>query len=453
MTDVAYTEDQLRAIDDIYDWYKSLEWDDYGKLIVQIKTDTNVEYCPNQVFRLFGYAGTGKTTITKAAIEKLGLTRVEFAAYTGKAAYVMRKHGTPGRTIASLAYSVREATEAAVDRKVEELNAMREKWKEAPQLEKALYEQLISDLTLEIKDMKQPHFMLNPDSDIAICDLLVLDEVSMVNQEMAAELLSFRKPILVIGDPGQLPPIKGEGSFTNAKPNVMLTQIHRQAAESPIIQLATMARNGEFIAYGNYGPNVAKLHQFDVYPPVMLKADQVICGLNITRLETNTMLRKLAGYDVTYPFPTCGEEKVICLKNDRQNGLINGMFLTLSDIEVVENITEAKRFSARMQNEEGEWLGLMKLKNGTGQKLPIYPGHFLDHIQFDKDRHDRDWKFKKHLTECTFGWVVTCHKFQGSQARNIIVIDDHLGMRDKSFRKQWLYTAITRAEEGLMIVE
>ena len=45
-----------------------------------------------------------------------------------------------------------------------------------------------------------------------------------------AEAPSFGKPILVLGDPGQLPPIRGEDAFTKAAPDVMLTEIHRQAA-------------------------------------------------------------------------------------------------------------------------------------------------------------------------------------------------------------------------------
>jgi exodeoxyribonuclease-5 len=453
MTDIAYTEDQLRAIQDISDWYDSLEWDDGGRLLDTIRTDSSGAG-PNQVFRLFGYAGVGKTSVCRAAVDNLGLSAVCYAAYTGKASYVMRKHGLPtARTISSLAYTVREAPEAAVDEMEKRIKEMREESRQIDPQQRPMLDQQIADMIMEVKQMKEPHFMLNPDSAIALCDLLVLDEVSMVNQEMAVDLLSFRKPILVLGDPGQLPPIRGDGFFISSKPNVMLTQIHRQAMESAIIRLAIMARNGEHIPYGSFSDKVAKLHKYEVQPEWMLKADQVICGRNDTRFDTNNLLRKLAGFDVTYPFPTSDQEKIICLKNNRQEGLINGMFMTLHDIETVIDITGAKRFTARMKDESGEWLGSVRTKKGEGPKMPIYTGHFLDHVDFDKDRNDRDWKTKKGLVEATFGWVVTCHKFQGSQAQNIIVIDDHLGQRDKSFRKQWLYTAITRAEEGLIIVD
>ena len=58
----------------------------------------------------------------------------------------------------------------------------------------------------------------------------------MVGDEMARDLLAFGKPVLVLGDPGQLPPVKGEGAFTRDAPDVMLTEIHRQAGESAILQ-------------------------------------------------------------------------------------------------------------------------------------------------------------------------------------------------------------------------
>ena len=69
-------------------------------------------------------------------------------------------------------------------------------------------------------------------------------------------------------------------------------------------------------------------------------------------------------------------------------------------------------------------------------------------VALDPNRHDRDWRDKKKLTEATFGWAITCHKAQGSQWENIVVWDDGLG-RTEQDRRRWLYTAITRAERGL----
>ena len=49
------------------------------------------------IFRLFGYAGTGKTTLAKHLAEGID-GKVLFAAFTGKAACVMRSKGCNAAT-------------------------------------------------------------------------------------------------------------------------------------------------------------------------------------------------------------------------------------------------------------------------------------------------------------------------------------------------------------------
>ena len=136
----------------------------------------------------------------------------------------------------------------------------------------------------------------------------------------------------------------------------------------------------------------------------------------------------------------------MCLKNQNDLGLINGMFITLDD--VVDD--GSKYFSAVVTDEDGNRVG-PPLEDGTRGRLRIYKGHFEDHVAFDKHRHDRDWKSKRLLTEATFGWAITGHKSQGSQWGNVVVWDDGLG-RTQEDRARWLYTAITRAEQGLVIL-
>ncbi|MBC7141543.1 MAG: ATP-binding domain-containing protein, partial [Rhodobacteraceae bacterium] len=293
--------------------------------------------------------------------------------------------------------------------------------------------------------MKHPRFALNPQSDAAAARLIVLDEVSMVGEEMARDLMSFGKPILVLGDPGQLPPIRGEGAFTRDEPDVMLTEIHRQAAESAIIRLATMAREGRPIGFGVYDDHVAKLRKGDITPEQALRGGQLICGLNATRLQINNAMRAAAGLGGTW-LPTGPAEKIICLKNQNDLGLINGMFVTLEDIVDEGSLY----FSAVVHDEDGRHIG-EPYEDGRPGRLRIYKGHFEDHVAYDDKRHDRDYKEKRLLTEATFGWAITAHKAQGSQWENVIVWDDGLG-RNEINRRRWLYTAITRAERGLVLL-
>src|SRR5262245_45675364 len=83
--------------------------------------------------------------------------------------------------------------------------------------------------------------------------LLIIDECSMVDAQLGCDVLSFGVPVLVLGDPAQLPPIYGTGFFTDAPPDAMLTEIQRQALDNPIIRLATTVRQGGCLELGNYG--------------------------------------------------------------------------------------------------------------------------------------------------------------------------------------------------------
>ena len=140
-----------------------------------------------QVFRLFGYAGTGKTTLARHIADGVS-GNVKFAAFTGKAALVMRNKGCDNAsTIHSLIYRTRESGE------------------------------------------EQPSFELWDDAPASKAKLIVIDECSMVDAELGRDLMSFDCPLLVLGDPAQLPPIQGGGFFTDADPDAMLTEVHRQA--------------------------------------------------------------------------------------------------------------------------------------------------------------------------------------------------------------------------------
>ena len=86
------------------------------------------------------------------------------------------------------------------------------------------------------------------------------------------------------------------------------------------------------------------------------------------------------------------------------------------------------------------------------KKLRVYTGFFLDHQQFDPGRGEKDWKQKRWMVEATFGYAITCHKSQGSQWDNVLVWDDGLG-KTRRDRARWLYTAITRASERLVIAD
>jgi len=424
---------QAKAIADIKDWFMN---------------DTGGQ----QVFRVFGYAGTGKTTTTRHAIDELGLEEgtgsVLYGAYTGKAALVMTRKGTPASTIHSLIYRVSEATEAEIEKVKREIAEIRVKLPSLGTGERLLEESRLRSLELRLDDARKPRFVLNEQSLVREAKLIVLDEVSMVGHDMARDLMAFGRPILVLGDPGQLPPIESQGAFTDDAPDVMLTEIHRQAGDSAVIRLATMARQGQPIPYGAHDEHVWKMHRDGVTPEQMLCGGQVICGMNATRLQLNNAMKRAAGFEAVYP---TGEvrngvpEKIICLRNRNDLGIVNGMFLELNDVRDENELC----FSAAIRTEDGTMVG-------GGEDKPerhrIYKGYFDDHVAKDRDRHRRDHQKKRRLIEAVWGWAITAHKSQGSQWENVLVYDDGLG-RTPEMRARWLYTAITRAERGLVILD
>jgi exodeoxyribonuclease-5 len=422
------SDQQAAAIKAIVNWYRH-------------------DRCHQQIARIWGYAGTGKSTILRYVIDELGLSPMSrdgsatggvlFAAFTGKAALVMTRKGTPASTIHSLIYRVSEATPEEIARVEKEAADLRTSIGTLPPTEQLFAIERLKRLELRLADIHQPRFVLNEQSLVREAELIVLDEVSMVGPEMASDLLAFGKPILVLGDPGQLPPIKGAGAFTDAPPDVMLTEIHRQAGESAIIRLATMARQGAPIPYGPHDSYVWKMRRTDVAPEQLLRGGQVICGRNATRLHLNAAMKHAAGF--TGAHPVGGGEKIICLKNRNDLGLVNGMFVSLADIRHDGPL----EFNATLTTEDGV---------AIAGRHRFYKGHYDDHVHLDPERSRRDWKAMRGLIETVWGYAITCHKAQGSSWANVIVYDDGLG-RTAEDRARWLYTAITRAEQGLAILD
>jgi exodeoxyribonuclease-5 len=340
-----------------------------------------------QIFRVFGYAGTGKTTLAMHFAQNIdGL--VLFAAFTGKAALVMRKKGCEAaRTIHSMIYI------ADPDKRTGEIT-----WR------------------------------LNHESPLKDAALLIIDECSMVDEELARDLLSFKKPILVLGDPAQLPPVAGAGYFTEAKPDVMLTEIHRQAADNPIVYLATQVRNGVIPDYGTYGESriLTKISSADA-----LDADQILVGRNITRDDMNKKMRRLLKINEEYPIVN---DKLICLRNDRDRAIFNGGLFKVE--QVLTGKFKTNFLNMRVAPEDGDDLLPVMVK--------VHKSFFSDDVP------KPDWKMLKGSQEFDFGYAITCHKSQGSQWNNILIYDESWCFRDTWER--WLYTAITRASEKITLV-
>ncbi len=90
--------------------------------------------------------------------------------------------------------------------------------------------------------------------------------------------------------------------FTEHEPDYLLTEIHRQARDNPIIRMALDVREGRELAYGDEG-RAKVISKSEVNQDVVLSADQVLVGTNRTRKRYNQRLRELKGFTAEYPRP------------------------------------------------------------------------------------------------------------------------------------------------------
>jgi exodeoxyribonuclease-5 len=351
-----------------------------------------------QIFRLFGYAGTGKTTLARHFAEHVD-GQVQFAAFTGKAAQVLRAKGAVNaRTIHSLIYR--------------------------PRGEEAVADEATGKTTMS------PTFALNRQSAVARAKLIIVDECSMVDEELGRDLLSFGTPILVLGDPAQLPPITGGGFFTEQEPDILLTEIHRQARDNPIIRLALDVREGREFMKGDYG-SAQVIGREGVTQDLVLKADQVLVGTNRTRRRYNQRLRELKGF--TAAFPQAGD-KLVCLRNDPNKGLLNG---SLWKVMTSSRETVKPGINLLVSPEEDDpERGVAKIK--------------LLKSAFEEPDTEVPWGTRKRYDDFDFGYALTVHKAQGSQWNEVVLFDESFAFKET--RQRWLYTAITRAAERLTVV-
>lgn len=347
-----------------------------------------------QVLRVFGFAGTGKTTLAKEIAQSISGT-VHYMAFTGKAALILRKKGCTGAsTIHSAIYKPKE------------------------------------------DDHGHTEFVWNPDGPLSVASLAVVDEVSMVGPDVGKDVLRYGTKVLVLGDPFQLQPVSGEGFFTNVEPDILLTEIHRQAADNPIIRMSMDIREGRGLSLGTYGDSrVVRRSEAgkDWLREQVLNADQLLCGKNTTRQTFNRRVRELKGLsNPEHDWMPVAGDRMVCLKNNNMKGLLNGGLW---------NVHQVAGYDGRRVT--------MLVDSIDDDKAPRteveVPNQF-----FTGNEKELDWRVKKLSDEFTYGYALTVHKSQGSQWDNVLLFDESSIFRDQSAQHQ--YTAITRAAEKVTVV-
>jgi exodeoxyribonuclease-5 len=270
------------------------------------------------------------------------------------------------------------------------------------------------------------------------CDLIIIDEASMVDSIIWEHLLSYLKPIVVVGDHGQLPPVKGNFNLME-KPDVTLVEIHRQAKHNPIIEVSIQARVAGEIRVGRYSDTVIKFDRNESETGERMTEllnsytsdTLILCGYNTTRKRLNAYIRSSLGFES--PTPVSGD-RVICLRNNHKAKIYNGMLGTILRIERKND--QWYTADIAMDGSELNYSGQISVAqfnadtalNFTENRRLIMGGDLFD-----------------------FGYALTVHKAQGSQAKRVVLFEERFKKMDDDQWRRWLYTAVTRAEEELYI--
>jgi exodeoxyribonuclease-5 len=351
-----------------------------------------------KLLTISGCAGVGKTFLAKIIIQNLGLHpyQVIFATPTGKAAEVLRRHNVAANTIHKIFYTVRK----------------------------------INNRLKFYKKKRMP----------SVIKLIVLDELSMINDYMINDILSFNVPIIGLGDSYQLPPIYGSNKYLD-EPDIILTEIMRQKKDVGILQLATMARNGKPIPFGNYiESKVIRIKDIDNIE----KYDIILCWKNTTRQNLNMTIRNKLGLISDYPTV---DEKLICLKNNYTH------LLEYNDIPIllVNGIDLLAHSTAKVESND----------MGDNFSLSYGPSYIKDAIfttrvhrgPFDSYKYGVNFIIPgdedEDIVFLDFGYAYTVHKSQGSEFNDVLIIDEFKGSNE--IYNKWLYTAITRARKSVTI--
>ena len=365
-----------------------------------------------------GYAGSGKSTLVKFIVAALGIPEEDvcYVAYTGKAATVLKQKGC--------------------------MNAMT--------AHKLLY---WSSPTPTGKFIFKPRTVLEFPYQV-----IVVDEISMLPKSMWDLLLKHKKYILALGDPGQLPPInKDEDNHVLDNPHIFLDEIMRQAQESEIIRLSMHVREGNPLStFEAAGAQVQIFNTNQVVNGMYSWADQILCGTNAKRIELNNYIRNQRGFDPTKP--QVGD-KIISLRNHWQTISTSGMWaLTNGAIgTITEYNIEAKSLPFYISQTPVNYMMTdMELEDqDTFLKLPIDYQYFLDGTPsltprqsylLNKNEYAPDAPF-----EFAYAYAITTHKAQGSEWDKVLVFEEAFPYNKEEHRR-WLYTAVTRAKDKLVLI-
>lgn len=401
--------------DSEYDYTKLIDLEERTKVITYAEQQRKaISLALSKGFIILtGGPGTGKTTTLKAIIslyQQRGL-KVQIAAPTGKAA-----------------------------KRISDLTGY-----EAKTIHRML--EVVFD------SAGNPKFKHN-ENDTLSCDVMIVDEMSMVDTLLFEALLRAMKlscRLVMVGDSDQLPSV-GAGNILKDMIDsgklsvVQLTEIFRQAQKSCIVTNAHKIVSGENPDLSRTDNDFFFMQRLDCQ-----QASETVVDLCVQRLPNAYGFSPLDDIQVLCPSRK-GMLGVVDLNNALQFAInppakgkpdVKGIYYTFRDGDKVMQIKNNYDIVWKKDGESGT--GIFNGDIGTIVKVIKNEGH----LYIDFDGRVAVYSVEM-LDQLELAYAITVHKSQGSEFNAVIL--PLLGGFEKLYYRNLLYTAVTRAKKMLIIV-
>jgi hypothetical protein len=374
----------------------------------------------DKVLVLAGAAGTGKSTLVRSFVGTLrGRFAVVYAAPTGKAASRLQELiREPVVTVHKLLYG-RPVSEGqcqkceawspdmavsnyALGRLPEDMRYRQcaacgeQHWPEKQT------EPIVHRLAFGVPNNKREAALSNT--------LIVIDEASMVNEQMFQDVLrlvrnGYQCHVLYIGDPYQLPPVNAKVGPNFETPTASLLKVHRQALDSPVLAAATdlrsFARKKPFEGISSV-PDF-QLHQdADVFEAADWLATRRNAGVDATlivytnalRHSLNDSVRELRGLKALAEANGTGivaGDRLMVQSNQNAFGMMNGEVFEVEGVEWVPPLTY-------VQEHEVLRVQLRNRPEPILVAVAVFGDEYRDFASYLRG-HERHWDLAKEIEQ------------------------------------------------------
>lgn len=448
-----------------------------------------------KVFLLKGYAGTGKTTLTRYIADYFRQEKINtvLIAPTGRAARILElKTGHPATTIHKAIYNLHVLDEEKTRENGREKYKFRYRLRHVESNVTNIY--LVDEASM-IADVRAEDDFFIFGSGHLLSDLL---------QFIAPENFSRKDKIIFIGDPAQLPPVQEPVSKALSREHLLagfgleadeyeLNDVVRQGRESGILKIAGYLRQQinnkkrNSFQLSTPGPDTVPINPenvVDVFlkenPGLEIDRSVIIHFSNKSAFDYNLKVREKVFTNVLQVAP---DDTLIVNQNNYNYAveILNGMMVKVVEVgplEIKSNMLaydesgeecrvthKFRRVKIRVPN-QNDWIDIscLILENFLYNPNPslIYPENIALYLDF-KIRHAHLKPKTKEFADALrsdpyfnalkvkYGYAITCHKAQGGEWESVIVnMDVSQSVLSNAFLR-WAYTAVTRAGKQLYL--